>query len=128
MGGRDIDQKIIHWIADQFKKDNGIDISKDPLALQRLDEAAEKAKIELSTAMETEINIQFITSDASGPKHLLLKFTRATLEDLAKEYIDRSIEITKRALEASQFKIGDIDEVILVGGQTRMPAITSRVK
>ena len=128
MGGRDIDQKIIHWIADQFKKDNGIDISKDPLALQRLDEAAEKAKIELSTAMETEINIPFITSDASGPKHLLLKFTRATLEDLAKEYIDRSIEITKRALEASPFKIGDIDEVILVGGQTRMPTITSRVK
>jgi molecular chaperone DnaK len=128
MGGRDIDQKIIHWIADEFKKESGIDITKDALALQRLDEAAEKAKHELSTTSETEINIPFITSDANGPKHLLLKMNRAKLEELAKEFIDKSIEITKRALEASPFKISDIDEIILVGGQTRMPAIVSAVR
>jgi len=128
MGGRDIDQKIIRWIADEFKKDSGIDVTKDPLALQRLDEAAEKAKHELSTTTETEINIPFITSDASGPKHLLIKMTRSTLEELAREYIERSIEITKRAIEASPFKVSDIDEVILVGGQTRMPAIQKAVK
>jgi len=127
MGGRDIDQKIIKWIANEFKKENGIDITKDPLALQRLDEAAEKAKHELSTSTETEINIPFITSNADGPKHLLIKFSRAKLEDLVKEYIDKAIEITKRALEASPFKISDIDEVVLVGGQTRMPAIEKAV-
>jgi len=128
MGGRDIDHKIIHWIADEFKKESGIDVTKDPLALQRLDEAAEKAKHELSTTTETEINIPFITSDASGPRHLLLKMTRAKLEELSREFIDRSIEITRRALEASPFKKEDIDEVILVGGQTRMPAIQAAVK
>jgi len=128
MGGRDIDQGIIKWIIDEFKKDSGIDISNDSLALQRLDESAEKAKLELSTATETEINIPFITSDANGPKHLLLKMTRAKLEELASEYIDRSIEITKRAIEASPFKTEDIDEIILVGGQTRMPAIQKAVK
>ncbi|MAF59514.1 molecular chaperone DnaK [bacterium] len=128
MGGRDIDQKIIKWIAEEFKKESGIDITGDPLALQRLDEAAEKAKIELSTAAESEINIPFITSDASGPKHLLLKLTRATLEELAGEFIDKSVEITKRAIEASPFSVSDIDEVILVGGQTRMPLITEKAK
>lgn len=128
MGGRDIDQKIIHWIANEFKKDSGIDITKDPLALQRLDEAAEKAKHELSTTTETEINIPFITSDASGPKHLLMRMSRSTLEELSREFIEKSIEITKRAIEASPFKIADIDEVILVGGQTRMPAIQNAVK
>lgn len=128
MGGKDIDQKIIEWIAAEFKKDSGVDISGDPLALQRLDEAAEKAKLELSTTNQTEINIPFITSDASGPKHLLLTLTRAKLEELADEFIDRSIEITKRAIEASPFGISDIDEVILVGGQTRMPKIVERVK
>lgn len=128
MGGRDIDQKIITWIGEEFKKQNGIDITKDPLALQRLDEAAEKAKMELSTSSETEINIPFITSDEAGPKHLLLKLTRSTLDQLAREYIDRSIEITKRAIEASPFEIKDIDEIILVGGQTRMPTIEARVK
>jgi len=128
MGGVDIDQKIIKWIADEYRKESGIDVTKDTLALQRLNEAAEKAKHELSTTMEAEINIPFITSDASGPKHLLLKMTRATLESLAEEYITRSIEITKRAIEASPFKIGDIDEIILVGGQTRMPAIVEAVK
>ncbi|MFA6274004.1 MAG: molecular chaperone DnaK [Candidatus Paceibacterota bacterium] len=128
MGGGDIDRKIISWIAEEYKKDSGIDVRKDPLAHQRLKEAAEKAKHELSTTMETEINIPFITSDSSGPKHLLLKMSRATLESLAKEYIDRSIEITKRALEASPFKMNEINEIIMVGGQTRMPAIVDAVK
>lgn len=128
MGGRDIDQKILRWISDEFKKENGIDLTKDPLAVQRLDEAAEKAKHELSTTTETEINIPFVSSDADGPKHLLIKFTRAKLEELAQEYVDRSIDITKRALDASPFKLADIDEVILVGGQTRMPAIHDAVK
>lgn len=128
MGGRDIDQKIVEWIADEFKKESGIDVTKDPLALQRLDEAAEKAKIELSTTTETEINIPFITSTDAGPQHLLLKLTRAQLENLADEYIARSIEITKRAIEASPFKINEIDEIILVGGQTRMPKILEEVK
>ncbi len=128
LGGRDIDQKIINWLAEEFKKESGIDVRSDALALQRLDEAAEKAKIELSTAIETEINIPFITSDANGPKHFLIKMSRAKLEELAKEFIDRSIEIAKRAIDASSYKISDINEVILVGGQTRMPAIEAAVK
>ncbi|MBI2100913.1 MAG: molecular chaperone DnaK [Candidatus Vogelbacteria bacterium] len=128
MGGDDIDQKIIRWIADEFKKESGIDVTKDPLALQRLKEAAEKTKHELSETLESEINIPFITSDASGPRHLLMKMTRAKLEELAREFIDRSIDITRRALEASGYKLADIDEVILVGGQTRMPAIVAAVK
>ncbi len=128
LGGRDIDKKIVDWMAEQFMKENGIDLRKDTLSLQRLDEAAEKAKIELSTAIETEINIPFVTSDASGPKHLLIKLSRATLENLVKEFIDRSMVIAKRALDASPFKVGDINEVIMVGGQTRMPAIVAAVK
>lgn len=128
MGGEDIDQKIISWIAEEFKKESGIDITKDVLALQRLKEAAEKTKHELSTSVESEINIPFITSDASGPKHLLLKMSRATLESLADEFVSRSIEITKRAVEASPFKINEINEIIMVGGQTRMPAIVEAVK
>ncbi len=128
LGGRDIDQKFVRYIADEFKKDQGIDISKDPLALQRLDEAAEKAKHELSTQMETEINLPFITSGADGPKHLVVKVTRAKLEDLAKEFVERSVEITKRALAASPFKKEEINEVIMVGGQTRMPMIVEAVK
>jgi molecular chaperone DnaK len=128
MGGRDIDQKIINWLANEFKKESGIDITKDPLALQRLDEAAEKAKIELSTTLETEINIPFITSGSDGPKHLLIKMSRATLESLSEEYVSRSIEITKRAMEASPFKMNEINEIIMVGGQTRMPKIVEEVK
>jgi molecular chaperone DnaK len=128
LGGKDIDQKIMQWLADEFKKESGIDILKDTLAKQRLDEAAEKAKIELSTAVETEINIPFITSDASGPRHLVIKMTRAKLEELTREFIDRAMMITKRAMDASPFKIGDIQEVILVGGQTRMPAIQKAVE
>jgi len=128
MGGEDIDHDIISHIAESFQKESGIDVRKDELALQRLKEAAEKAKHELSTATETEINIPFVTSDANGPKHLLMKMNRATLESIAKKYIDRSIEISKRAVDASGLKFSDIDEVILVGGQTRMPAIQEAVK
>lgn len=128
MGGEDIDQKIIQWIAAEYKKESGIDVTKDELALQRLKEAAEKAKHELSTLNETEINLPFITSDASGPKHLLIKMSRSKIEDLAREYIDRSIMITKRAVETSGYQFTDIDEVILVGGQTRMPLIIEEVK
>lgn len=128
LGGRDIDHKIIGWIAEEFKKSSGIDVLGDKLALQRLDEAAEKAKIELSTAIETEINIPFITSTAAGPQHLLIKMSRAQLESIADEYIARSIEITKRAMTASGFKMEDINEIIMVGGQTRMPKIVDEVK
>ncbi|HRH25828.1 MAG TPA: molecular chaperone DnaK [Parcubacteria group bacterium] len=128
LGGKDIDQKILNWIADEYKKESGIDVRGDALALQRLDEAAEKAKIELSSAVETEINIPFITSDASGPKHLLLKMNRAKLEELAQEFVDRAMTITKRAVESSPFKVGEINEVLLVGGQTRMPKIAESVK
>ncbi|MEK7613123.1 MAG: molecular chaperone DnaK [Patescibacteria group bacterium] len=128
LGGKDIDQKIIDFLATEFQKESGIDVRNDPLARQRLDEGAEKAKIELSTAVETEINIPFITSDASGPRHLLIKMTRAKLEELAGEFIERAMSITKRAMEASPFKNTDINEVILVGGQTRMPAMQSAVE
>ena len=128
LGGKDIDQKIINWIADEFKKESGIDVRNDPLARQRLDEAAEKAKIELSTALETEVNIPFITSDSSGPRHLLIKLPRAKLEDLATEFLDRAMTIAKRAMDASPFKVGELNEVILVGGQTRMPAIQKAVE
>ena len=128
LGGKDIDQKIINYLADEFKKEAGIDVRKDPLALQRLDEGAEKAKIELSTAMETEVNIPFITSDSSGPRHLLIKMTRAKLEELCAEFIERAMSITKRAMEASGFSTSQINEVILVGGQTRMPKMAEAVK
>lgn len=128
MGGRDIDQAIVKYIAEEYKKESGIDVSKDPLALQRLDEAAEKAKHDLSNNTETEINIPFITSDADGPKHLLLTLKRSKLEELAEEYITKSIDITKRAIEAAGMKPSDIDEIILVGGQTRMPKVQELVK
>ncbi|KKU79585.1 MAG: Chaperone protein DnaK [Parcubacteria group bacterium GW2011_GWA2_47_7] len=128
MGGGDIDQKIMAWIVEEFKKDSGIDVSKDVLATQRLKEAAEKTKHELSNTMESEINIPFITSNAEGPKHLLLKMTRSKLEELAAEYVNRSMDITKRALEASGLKVGDINEILLVGGQTRMPMMIAKVK
>ena len=128
MGGRDIDQEIVRYLIAEFKKSEGIDLGKDSLALQRLDEAAEKAKLELSSSVDTEVNIPFITSGTEGPKHLLIKLTRAKLEELAAPYIDKSIEIIKRALEASSMKASDINEVILVGGQTRMPAIVKAVK
>ncbi len=128
LGGKDIDQKIMSWIADEFKKESGIDVRNDSLARQRLDEAAEKAKIELSTALESEINIPFITSTDAGPQHLLVKMTRAKLEELSREFLDRAMSITKRAMEASPFKVGDIHEVVLVGGQTRMPTMQKAVE
>lgn len=128
LGGKDIDQKIINWLADEFKKTTGVDVRSDALARQRLDEAAEKAKIELSTAMETEVNIPFLTSTDAGPQHLLVKLSRAKLEELSAEFIDRALAITKRAMEASPFKVGDINEIILVGGQTRMPSIQAAVE
>lgn len=128
MGGEDIDRAIIDWIGAEFKKDSGIDVTSDVLALQRLKEAAEKAKHELSNTTETEINIPFISSGDNGPVHLLLKLSRAKLEELAAPYLDKSIEITKDVLKQAGFSASDIDEVILVGGQTRMPKITDMVK
>jgi molecular chaperone DnaK len=128
LGGRDIDKEIVKYILEEFKKSEGVDISKDPLALQRIDDAAEKAKHELSTTTEAEINIPFITMGAEGPKHLLMKISRAQLEKLAMPFIERSMEITKRALEASGFSKSDIQEIVMVGGQTRMPLIVQKVK
>ena len=128
LGGDDFDQKIIQWLVEEFKKDQGIDLSKDILALQRLKEAAEKTKHELSSILETEVNIPFITSDSSGPRHLNIKLSRAKLEELVSEYIERSVKLTKETVAEAGFNIKDVDEVILVGGQTRMPAIQEAVK
>lgn len=128
LGGKDIDQKIMDWLADGFQRENGIDLRKDALAKQRLDDAAEKAKIELSTAIQSEINIPFVTSSDAGPLHLVRSMKRAELEEITREFIDRALEITKRAVEASPFKINEINEVILVGGQTRMPAMQEAVE
>ncbi len=128
MGGRDIDQGIIRFLIEDFKKSSGVDLSKDKLALQRLDETAEKAKHELSSTTETTINIPFISQGADGPLHMDVRLSRAKLEEIAHEFVDKSIEITKRALEASGLKKEEIDEIILVGGQTRMPAIQKAVK
>jgi molecular chaperone DnaK len=128
LGGDDIDQIVQDWIVTEFKRESGIDLTKDKMALQRLKEAAEKAKIELSTTMETEINLPFITADASGPKHLLMKMTRAKLEQLVEGLIQRSVSPCKQALADANLKPEDIDEVILVGGQTRMPRIQDLVR
>ena len=128
LGGDDFDEKIMNWVADEFKKDQGIDLRDDRMALQRLKEACEKAKCELSTSAETEINLPFITADASGPKHLSIKLTRAKLEQLVAGLIERTIEPCKKALADAKLKAGDIDEVILVGGQTRMPKVQETVK
>jgi molecular chaperone DnaK len=128
LGGDDFDQRIIQYLINEFKKEQGVDVSKDQLAVQRLKDAAEKAKHELSSTMQTEINIPFLTADASGPRHFTMTFTRAKLEDLVKDYIDKSVELTKKTVEEAGFKISDIDEVVLVGGQTRMPAIVEAVK
>jgi len=128
LGGDDIDQTVIDWIVNEFKKDQGIDLSKDRMALQRLKEAAERAKIELSSTVETEINLPFITADASGPKHLNMKLRRAELEQLADTLIQRSIEPCKRALEDAKLTASKIDEVVLVGGSTRIPKVQEVVK
>ena len=128
LGGEDFDQKVMSWLVEQYQKEEGIDLAKDPLALQRLKEAAEKAKIELSSSLETEINLPFITSDASGPKHLYFKMTRAQLEGLVQEYIDKSMTLMEQTLKEAKVSVKDIDEIILVGGQTRMPAIQEAAK
>jgi len=128
LGGDDFDQKIMNWIIEEFKKDQGIDLSKDQLALQRIKESAEKAKIELSTTLETEINIPFVTSDSSGPKHLFLKLSRAQFQNLVKEYIEKSIKLVQETLKTAKLKPKDIEEIVLVGGQTRTPAIQEAVK
>ena len=127
LGGDDWDQRVIDWVADEFKKDQGIDLRQDRQALQRLKEAAEKAKIELSTVMETEINLPFISADASGPKHLQMKLTRAKLEQLTDDLIERTIGPCKQALADARLRPSGVDQVILVGGMTRMPAIQQKV-
>ena len=128
LGGDDFDLRIIDWLVDEFKKDQGIDLRNDRMALQRLKEAAERAKIELSTSQESEINLPFITADASGPKHLVLKLTRAKFEQLVDDLVERSIEPCKKALADADLKTGDIKEIVLVGGMTRMPKVIERVK
>ncbi len=128
LGGDDFDQRIIHWILEEYKKDQGIDLSNDKTALQRLKESAEKAKIELSTAQETEINQPFITTDATGPKHLVMKMTRAKLEDLVKDLVDSTMEPCKKAMADAKYSNSDINEVILVGGMTRMPYVQKKVE
>jgi len=128
LGGEDFDLRLINYLADEFKKDTGIDIQQDSLALQRIKEAAEKAKIELSSAMETEVNLPYITADASGPKHLVVKVTRAKLESLVNDLVNNTIAPCEQALKDAGLSKGDIDEVILVGGQTRMPKVQEAVK
>lgn len=128
LGGDDFDQKIMKWMIDEFKKSEGVDLSKDRMALQRLKESAEKAKCELSSSQSTEINLPFITADASGPKHLLLTLTRSNLEQLCADLVERTVAPCQAALKDAGLTAADIDEVILVGGQTRMPAVVERVK
>ncbi len=128
LGGEDFDMRLLNYLADEFKKENGIDLRKDKLALQRLKEAAEKAKIELSSAMQTEVNLPFITADATGPKHLTMKITRAKLEALVDDLVQKTIEPCKKALKDAGLTAGEINEVILVGGMTRMPKIVEVVK
>ena len=128
LGGDNIDQRIIDWLITEFKRDQGIDVSKDQMALQRLKEAAEKAKIELSTLFETEINLPFLTADASGPKHLAIKLTRARFEQMVADILDRSIEPCKKALADAGVQPSQIDEVVLVGGSTRIPKVQEIVR
>lgn len=128
LGGDDLDQKIMDWIVDEFKKQEGIDIKNDPTALQRVKEAAEKAKIELSTNQETEINLPFVTADANGPKHLVMKINRAKLEQLTGDLIEKTVGICEQVVKDAKIETKDIKEVILVGGQTRMPLIQETVK
>jgi len=128
LGGEDFDLRVIDYLAEQFKKDNGVDLHSDPLALQRLKEAAEKAKIELSNSQQTEVNLPYITADQTGPKHLVLKLTRAKLESLVEDLVDRTIGPCKTALSDAGVSASDIDDVILVGGQTRMPLVQGKVK
>lgn len=126
LGGEDFDLRVIEYLADEFKQENGIDLNDDPIALQRLKEAAEKAKIELSSSQQTEVNLPYITADNTGPKHLVLKLTRAKLESLVEPLVERTIGPCKTALDDAGLAIAEIDEVILVGGQTRMPQVGRR--
>src|SRR5688500_9629796 len=128
LGGDDFDQRVIDWIAEEFKKENGIDLRRDRMALQRLKEGAEKAKIELSSTVQTEINLPFITADATGPKHLVLQLTRAKLESLVADLVERTVEPCQKAMKDAGATASDIDEVVLVGGQTRMPKVQELVK
>ena len=128
LGGDDFDQRIIEWILGEFKKQEGIDLGKDPLALQRIKEAAEKAKIELSTSVETEINQPFITSDANGPKHLVMTLKRAKMEELVHDLVDKTLEPMKQALADAGLEVKDIEEVVMVGGMTRMPLVQQKVE
>ncbi len=128
LGGDDFDQRVINWLADEFRKEQGIDLRSDRMALQRLKEAAEKAKKELSSSMSTEVNLPFITADASGPKHLTMTLTRAKLEQLTEDLVERSRGPVMKALADASLRPGEIDEVVLVGGQTRMPAVQNMVK
>ncbi|MCL1077334.1 molecular chaperone DnaK [Parashewanella spongiae] len=127
LGGEDFDNRVINYLADEFKKDQGLDLRNDPLAMQRLKEAAEKAKIELSSTTQTEVNLPYITADATGPKHLVVKMTRAKLESLVEDLVQRSLEPLKVALADADLSVSDINEVILVGGQTRMPKVQEAV-
>ncbi|MEK7519335.1 MAG: molecular chaperone DnaK [Patescibacteria group bacterium] len=128
LGGRDFDQRIINWIIEEFKKEQGIDLSKDPLALQRLKEAAEKAKIELSSALSTEINLPFVSSDQAGPKHLLYKLSRAQFDNMARDLVERSVERTKKTLSEAKMAVKDVTEIVLVGGTTLIPLVREAVK
>ncbi|WP_404981940.1 molecular chaperone DnaK [Capnocytophaga granulosa] len=128
LGGDDVDEKIINWLAEEFEKEEGLDLRKDPMALQRLKEAAEKAKIELSSSMQTEINLPYITATATGPKHLVRTLTRAKFEQLIEDLVQRTIEPCKKALENAGLSVSDINEVILVGGSTRIPAVQEAVE
>src|SRR4029079_3671466 len=128
LGGDDFDQVIIDWLAEEFKSENGMDIVKDPMALQRLKEAAEKAKIELSSSAQTEVNLPYITADQSGPKHLAVKITRAKFESLVEELVNRTIDPCRTAIKDAGIQASDISDVILVGGQTRMPKVQEKVK
>ncbi|GAF70732.1 unnamed protein product, partial [marine sediment metagenome] len=128
LGGDDFDRKVIDFLVGEFKKEQGVDLTKDKQALQRLRDAAEKAKVELSTTTETEINIPYITADSSGPKHLVRKLTRAKLEGLVADLIEKSFEAAGQVLKDAKIEVGKVDEVVLVGGQTRMPAVQEKVK
>ena len=127
LGGEDFDLRLIDYLAEEFKKESGMDLHNDPLALQRLKEAAEKAKIELSSAQQTEVNLPYITADASGPKHLVQKLTRAKFESLVEDLVERTLDPVKVAIQDADLDVGKIDDVILVGGQTRMPLVQQKV-
>ncbi len=128
LGGDNLDQRVIDYMIDEFKKDQGIDLRQDPMAIQRLREAAEKAKIELSTAQSSDINLPYITADQTGPKHLTLKLTRAKFEQLIDDLVERSLEPCRRAMSDAGLSASEIDEVVLVGGTTRVPLVQERVK